>query len=356
MNLKHSPSNTSRYEGCTVMGALAVTAFVRDAVTLIHGPSGCAHLNATLFQTTLMHQDRFALPEILSSSMSEQDVIFGGEDALRTSLDEAVALGPDAVFVVPTCVSETIGDDVETICSEYSCNGDLPVVMVRAGGFLGGTFHDGFVAALEAAAVFAGGATGASEPARQRDYPVITIVGEKNLESEVEENYDEISRLLGLLGLTVSLRYVRDITVGEMSLLSESDLLIIRDDPDGRIEELCSSFSAAPVISGFPEGLKGSFAFLQSVAGCLGLDAGDALAAETDYQAAIIASFDDLKGLSIAFDSFGFQNATDMLFAELEEYFGITLAASGTPIPVPFTTPVGSTGLRLMLREWRRFL
>jgi len=335
------------------MGALAVTAFVRDAVTIIHGPSGCAHLNSTLFQTTLMHQDRFALPEILSSGMSEQDVIFGGEDALRSSLEEAFALGPDAIFVVPTCVSETIGDDVATVCSDYS--DEVPVVPVKAGGFLGGTFHDGFIAALEAASVFAL-STGSSEQKPRRESPVITIVGEKNLESEVEENYAEISRLLGLLGVEVSLRYVRDITVGEMRFFSESDLILIREDPDGRILKLCSSLSHAPVISGFPEGFEGSSIFLQSVAGHLGFDSTDALAAETEYQSEVVAAFEDLRGMEIAFDSFGFQNATNSLFIELEEYFGITLSASGTPIPVPFTTPVGSTGIRRMLREWRRFL
>jgi nitrogenase molybdenum-iron protein alpha/beta subunit len=335
------------------MGALAVTAFVRDAVTIIHGPSGCAHLNATLFQTTLMHQDRFALPEILSSSMSDQDVIFGGEDALRASLEEAIALGPDALFVVPTCVSETIGDDVATVCSRYS--DEIPVVLVNAGGFIGGTFQDGFIAALEASSVFVTG-PGTSKQKPSRDSPVVTIVGEKNLESEVEENYAEISRLLGLLGVEVSLRFVRDITVGEMLTFSESDLILIRDDPDGRLLQLCSSRSAAPVISGFPEGFKGSSLFLQSVAGHLGLDPTHALAAEADCQSEMVAMFEDLRGLEITFDSFGFQNATNSLFTELEEYFGITLKASGIPIPVPFTTPVGSTGIRRMLREWRRFI
>jgi len=35
---------------------------------------------------------------------------------------------------------------------------------------------------------------------------------------------------------------------------------------------------------------------------------------------------------------------------------GIRVSAEGTVIPIPFCMPVGTLGLRRMLRQWRRFI
>ncbi|MDD4252108.1 MAG: oxidoreductase, partial [Methanoculleus horonobensis] len=48
MNSNPSPSNSSRFEGCTLTGALSVLTEVRDAVSVIHGPAGCTHHNFSL--------------------------------------------------------------------------------------------------------------------------------------------------------------------------------------------------------------------------------------------------------------------------------------------------------------------
>ena len=59
-------------------------------------------------------------------------------------------------------------------------------------GFLGGTFQGGLNNALCAIA-------GIAKPRRKS--LCVNIIGEKNLEYEVEENYSEIVRLLTLLGI-----------------------------------------------------------------------------------------------------------------------------------------------------------
>ena len=86
MNLKPSPTHTSRSGGCTLTGALSVTTQVRDAASIIHGPRGCAHHNFSLFHATLLDNEQAALPDLVSSALDESDIIFGGEDALARSI------------------------------------------------------------------------------------------------------------------------------------------------------------------------------------------------------------------------------------------------------------------------------
>ena len=77
---------------------------------------------------------------------------------------------------------------------------------------------------------------------------------------------------------------------------------------------------------------------------------------ELALQEELVADFSDLRGEMITFDSFGFQNTDALIFDEVAREIGIRVDASGTVIPVPMGMPVGTTGLRHMLSQWRRFI
>ena len=185
------PANLSRLGGCTLTGALSVTSRIRDAATIVHGPKGCSHHNFSLLHATWLDNDEVLLPDLVSTGLSEQDIVFGGEAALRRALDRAAGRDVQAIFVLSTCIVETIGDDVGAVCEqEYG----IPVIHVPTAGFLGGTFQDGMNNALITMA-------GTADPCDKA--PGVNIIGEMNLEYEVEENYAEIARLLAGLGLPV---------------------------------------------------------------------------------------------------------------------------------------------------------
>ncbi len=174
------PLNLSRFGGCTLTGALSVTTQVRDAITIVHGPKGCTHHNFSLLHATGLDNDRDLLPDMISTGLEESDIIFGGEEALKRTLDAVGHQRTGAVFVLSTCLVDTIGDDVDAIClGSYG----MPVIPIPTAGFLGGTFQNGVNNALIAIA-------NVSVPcARSRS---VNIIGEKNLEYEVEENYAEV--------------------------------------------------------------------------------------------------------------------------------------------------------------------
>ncbi|MCK7536249.1 MAG: hypothetical protein MZV63_37315 [Marinilabiliales bacterium] len=86
--------------------------------------------------------------------------------------------------MLSTCIVDTIGDDVAAVCRR---DRGVPGHPVPTAGFLGGTFQNGVNNALNAIADTA-------EPCPKGW--CVNIIGEKNLEYEVEENYAEVSRLL----------------------------------------------------------------------------------------------------------------------------------------------------------------
>ncbi len=122
--------------GCAFDGAKIALQPITDVAHLIHGPISCeghswdgrgskssgSHLYRTSFTT----------------SITEQDIIFGGEKHLYDAIKEVVdKYDPPAVFVYQTCVPAMIGDDIEAVCKAAASKLGRPVIPVNAPGFVG---------------------------------------------------------------------------------------------------------------------------------------------------------------------------------------------------------------------------
>lgn len=342
MNLKPSHTPISRSGGCTLTGALSVTTQVHDAASIIHGPRGCAHHNFSLFHATMPDHERGFLPDIVSSALSESDIIFGGEDALARSIRSVCERGAATVFVLSTCVIATIGDDVEAVC-----NGSwpVPVIPVPTAGFLGGVFQDGVNNALIALADLA-------EPGRA--CPCVNIIGEKNLEYEVDENYSEVARLLTLLGLPVGIRFVRQFSPDDLPDLGAGQLNILREPSLVPVGEHLRKRFGTPYISSFPTGLSDTLAFISSVASACGIDPDQALKREHALQEGILADFADIGEAQ----GFFFGPVTDPVSSraaqEAADALHIRISGDRNAHPLPVHPVVGTSGVRRMLHRWRQ--
>lgn len=352
--MKPSHSDISRHEGCTIQGALSITAFVDDAITIIHGPAGCTHQSSAFFYSALMYNGYYDVPFMLSSELGENDIIFGGEKKLSDTIEKALAYNPKAVFVIGTCVSATIGDSIEDVCREFTT---VPVIPVNTAGFLGGSFTSGFEEALLAvSALIAEDESAVLKKQSKPKIPSVNIIGEKNLESDIDENYEELKRLLKLLSVRINIRLARHTTVDDIRNMKRADLNIFREKFPDNITDHFTQKTGLKYIEEFPAGFKGTIEFIKKIAEHLEIDPEYALRAEEKYQQSITEEFSDIKGKTINFDSFGFQNADYDILSEMSEYFGIKVDDDGTEIPIPFSAPVGSTGIKRMLHQWRRFL
>ncbi len=348
MSSNPSPSNSSRFEGCTLTGALSVLTQVRDAACIIHGPSGCTHHNFSLLHATLLSNDQLEVPRLLSTRLTENDIIFGGEEALEKTIERALSLAPApaSVFVLSTCIVETIGDDTGAVCAKPR---DVPVIAVPTAGFLGGVFETGIRNALSSVASLARPQAGTTLTAN--------LVGEKNLEYGVDENAAEIARLLSRLGIGINLRFVRGIATEDVGRLGAAAVNILREPalrPVG--EDLLRRFKT-PYVDSFPVGLTGTCRFLEDVGRICGIDASDAVEEERAYQREMLEQFTDIAGSRVCFrpphPMLDPDPDAETVCAECAAALDLAVDPDGTAIPYPYPAPVGTAGLGRMLHRWR---
>ena len=346
MNSNPSPSNSSRFEGCTLTGALSVLTEVRDAIVVIHGPTGCTHHNFSLLHATHLANDRLEAPRLFSTRLTENGIIFGGEDALEETLARAVSLSPAAVFVLSTCNVETNGDAVAALCANHQ---EVPVIPVPTAGFLGGVFETGVRNALSSVASLAG-------PVDEKTLSA-NLIGEKNLEYGVEENAAENVRLLSRLGIGVNLRFVRGIETRDIGRLGSAAVNILREPALRPVGEDFERRFGTPYVDSFPAGLTGTCRFLEEVGRICGIDADAAVEEERAYQAAMLAAFDDIAGSRVSFQSphpmLRGDPGAEAICTECAGALDLVVEEDGTAIPLPYPAPVGTAGLRRMLHRWR---
>ncbi|KAF5040718.1 Nitrogenase molybdenum-iron protein alpha chain [anaerobic digester metagenome] len=339
-----SPLPTPRSDGCTLAGALSVAAAISDGLTVVHGPAGCAHHHVSLLLTTLLDQPGARMPTLLSDDLGEQEVIFGGEETLARTLDEAVARSPGSIAVLSTCVAEAIGDDCGAVVTRVPAT--VPVVVIPVGGFFGGGFLEGERAALQAYGMLA-----SRIPAPEwGEEPVIALVGEKNLEFEADAHADELGRLLGRLDQEVGLRFVRETPTAALGLLPGADLLVLREPALAPVADRLPVRPGTPRVGSFPVGLSATVSFLRTVGAALGQDADAACEAEADHQERVLARFAGLAGSRVRLP------VGVRWLAELADTLELVEGPGGVPLPVPDPAPVGTAGIARLLSRWRRAL
>lgn len=344
MSLNNSPTLSSRSGGCTLTGALSVTTHVRDAASIIHGPKGCAHHNFSLLHATGLDNDLASVPDLVSSVLGESDIVFGGEEALARTIQTVCERDVSAVFVLSTCIVDTIGDDVEAVCGREF---PVPVIPVKTAGFLGGNFQHGVNNALIALADLA-------EPV-EKDQRV-NIIGEMNLEYEVEENYTEVVRLLSLLGLSPGLRFVHNISLDEIPALGASQLNILRDPSLAPVGEHLKRRFGTPFIPSFPPGLSDTLSFMKAIADSCGIDGRRAQGIEQALQAEILADFADLSESWAVFCGLVTDPVSTRAAQEAANALHIRVGNNRDARQLPVHPVVGTAGVRRLLHRWRRSL
>lgn len=344
MNSKTSHSSTYRYEGCTLTGALSVTTAVTDGISIIHGPAGCAHHNLSLIYATLLDQESGPFPALCSDRIGEEEIIFGGEEKLTAAIRGAVRDGYASILVLGTCVTAAIGDDIASICGQ---DWPVPVIPIQTQGFLGGVFSTGFQNALSALAGLA--PAGRERREGQGSRPCVNLIGEKNLEYEVDENAAEVTRLLDRAGIGVNLRFVRSISTGGIATLGRADLNILRESSLAVFGEELQQRFCTPYLDGFPVGLGGTLRFIREAADRCAVDGTTAVEEEEVFQAQMLDRFERIRGARVRFSQ-----PSDLFTTELADRLGLVLSSDGAPIRVPVPLPVGTAGIRRMLQQWRR--
>lgn len=150
-------------------------------LAILHGPSGCSFKHARLLEEDGIR--------VLTTSLGDEEFIFGGQDALEDVLRYAEeTFHPNRIAVVGTCVSMIIGEDLEGGILSSGITTPAIAVSIHAG------FReniDGVIAALEPA--MRAGWISKEEYLRQRE--VLTAANEtEHLRGAASKKYISPSR------------------------------------------------------------------------------------------------------------------------------------------------------------------
>ncbi|MBN2656135.1 MAG: nitrogenase [Spirochaetales bacterium] len=126
---KKTPDYVSTSNPCKVCSPLGVSLAVKgleNAMSIMHGSQGCA----TYIRRYMISHFKEPL-DIASSSFDERSAVFGGKRNLRAAIENvSLKYDPELIVVAPTCLSETIGDDLRAYCRNFDSTTSAEVLSV----------------------------------------------------------------------------------------------------------------------------------------------------------------------------------------------------------------------------------
>ena len=130
MLLRHTPTEVKEREGLTInpaktcqpIGAMYAALGIHGCLPHSHGSQGCCSYHRS---TLTRHYKEPVMAA--TSSFTEGASVFGGQANLLQSVETIFSVyDPEVIAVHSTCLSETIGDDLQQITKKASDDGKIP--------------------------------------------------------------------------------------------------------------------------------------------------------------------------------------------------------------------------------------
>lgn len=125
--------------GCVLAGINSVLGAIDRVCPIYHSGPGCCMQTTAADQGQSGHKSsRFVSSVSLpSTNMLEKEVVFGGTEKLRTTVQGAIdSIDADAYFVLTGCTAGIIGDDIVSVTEEFQDKG-YSVYPIETPGFVG---------------------------------------------------------------------------------------------------------------------------------------------------------------------------------------------------------------------------
>ncbi len=141
----------SQCAGCSISKAACMVSLIQDAAVIIHGPVGCSScLHEFEFTYLVNANPRRGIKDpttrrMYSTNLKETDTVYGGARKLAAAIREVnERTEASAIFVLSSCASAIIGDDIESVCDEAEAEIGKPVVAIFCEGFKSTVWTTGF--------------------------------------------------------------------------------------------------------------------------------------------------------------------------------------------------------------------
>ena len=124
------------------LGAQQTASAIERTVPIVHSGPGCGfklHLGLG-FYNGFQGGGSYGGASIVSSNLTDREIVFGGEERLTSVIDGALkVMDADLYVVLSGCSSELIGDDVAAVVSTFRRQG-VPIVHAATGGLCGNNY------------------------------------------------------------------------------------------------------------------------------------------------------------------------------------------------------------------------
>jgi nitrogenase iron protein NifH len=232
------PTRRKIVHTCASNGAVYCTTQIVDAATILHGPRSCAHIMAACSDYYTLSSWRRngevqlgpAAVRLASTDMDDHVSVFGGARELERLVREKAEEGFRTIFVVTTCASGIIGDDVEAVAERVQvAYPGTEVKVVEADGNITGEWDQGYLDAVRKI-------TELVDPDVPAESDMVNILGEKDFfVYNRERNFRGVQSLLGRLGLKVNCRFLCECSVDSIRHFRRGGLNIMaQGDPVSR--------------------------------------------------------------------------------------------------------------------------
>lgn len=271
--------------GCVLAGINYTLGALDRVCPILHAGPGCA------MQTTYGEQGQSGNKEhcfvagvsLPSSNMLEKEVVFGGLNKLRTTIQGAIdIIDADAYFILTGCTAGIIGDDIVSVAEEFHSKGQ-PVYAIETPGFNGNS-DLGYEVAWDALI------DNIVEEGLEKKDNLVNIFGiTPTHDSFWAGNLEEVKRILTKLGLEVNTFFTDHQGIESVRTSSQAALNIILNPwlfngPAKKYEERFGVPSYR--YPGIPIGATDTSRFIREIGKVLGLyeeEVERVIAEEEDY-------------------------------------------------------------------------
>lgn len=243
---------------CALGGALTTIAGIPGVVPIVHASGGCAAALSGTYNLAAGYRGTGYCggAMIPTTNISENNIVFGGEERLTEQIENSLEILDADLFVVVTgCQVEIIGDDAVSVAGRYR---DKNVIGASTPGFSGNTFK-GYDAVLNTII------KEVIELSPEKDENTVNLLGTvPGHDVFYRGNLDEIKRLLGLIGVKTGTFFGTGESVDSIRQYGKASLNILFSEQAGL--KPCETFKELhniPYITAdLPVGPSGTEEFL----------------------------------------------------------------------------------------------
>ena len=255
---------------CALSGALAAISTLPGVIPIIHSTLGCGGglAGATSFGAGYLGSGYCGGSSAPSSGITEKEIIFGGDKRLQEQITATLEIMEGELFIVTTgCMTEMIGDDVESVVSEFS-EALKPVIAISTPSFVGDSYV-GYEILLD-------GIFNKYLPvSKEKDNKLVNIFGlVPGYDPFFRGDLEEIARLLKSLGLRVNTFFTPDQTFENIKQAPNAGFNIVFSHIyAGKFIRQFESKHGTPFLeTNIPIGAEATDRFLLEIGERLGID------------------------------------------------------------------------------------